>query len=165
MEISAKGSEESILEGIDSNDAMNESLQLERQAVDMILPMHAEALPAPDNPFSPDATIMQGGTPSDYHSNHDSNQSQPSGQNRFSLEDSFLGQAKPWLQSSVSNYADRIRAQASAEVRASIYRLLIQVLPVGIGFIFGLDSLSGAYFLLRGQLPNLPIRQIPSQGK
>lgn len=77
----------------------------------------------------------------------------------------WLGQAKAWLQSSASNYGDRIRAQASAEARYAAYRLLARLLPAGIGFAFGLASLSGAYFLFRGQSSPSPFKQFPSQVK
>lgn len=127
---------------------------------------------APVNvPPSRDATIMQGAAssnnrPHDRFNDRPAKTAQPSEQERQNqAQDGLLGQVKAWLQSSASNYADRIRAQASAEVRYSAYRLLAQLLPVGIGFAFGLASLSGAYFLFRGQSPNLPSRQMPSQVK
>lgn len=81
------------------------------------------------------------------------------------VSEGLLGQAKAWLQSSATNYRDRIRAQASAEVRYAAYRLLARLLPAGIGFAFGLASLSGAYFLFRGQSSHSPFKQIPSQIK
>jgi serine/threonine protein kinase len=80
---------------------------------------------------------------------------------RHRSEHGVLAQAKVWLQSSASNYVDRARAHASAEMRHKAYRLLTQFLPIGIGFAFGLASLSGAYFLLRSRGTNLSPRQPP----
>ncbi len=118
---------------------------------------------------SHDATILQAAAspsrPQPHPKERQAQIGQTSNPNRQNhAPDGLLGQAKAWVQSSASNYADRIRSQAAAEVRYGIYRLLAQLLPVGIGFAFGLASLSGAYFLFRGQLPNLP-RQVPSQIK
>jgi serine/threonine-protein kinase len=111
-----------------------------------------------NKPVSHDTTILQKANERQVKTG--STSAQP----RQPQENGLVGQAKAWLQSSASNYADRIRSQASAEVRYGIYRLFAQLLPVGIGFAFGLASLSGAYYLFRGQLPTVP-RQVPSQIK
>lgn len=110
---------------------------------------------------SQDATMMQG-TP--HRANKSSQPARRPGRGQTD-QAGLLEQAKAWLQSSASNYGDRIRAQASAEVRHTAYSLLARLLPAGIGFAFGLASLSGAYFLLRRHAPNLPSIQIPTRVK
>lgn len=71
-------------------------------------------------------------------------------------------QAEGWLRSSASNYTDRIRAQAQAEIRHGAYRFVARLLPMGVGFAFGLAAMSGAYYIFRSKLPNLPLPGRPS---
>lgn len=65
-------------------------------------------------------------------------------------------QASAWLRSSAFNYSDRLRSQASSEMRHTANRFISKLLPMSVGFLFGLVSLTGAYVFLRSKGPHLP---------
>lgn len=131
----------------------------------------------PNASSTPDATLFQGSPAQRAASRRSSEpplaQNSPQARERRSADparpsstqeqdNGLRQQAEGWLRSSASNYADRIRAQAQAEIRHGAYRFVARLLPMGVGFAFGLAAMSGAYYLFRSKLPSLPLPSRPS---